>query len=130
LGTTWNVFDYATDNNGKKIGYDEVFTYPTVNGAIDTIEWEGWREAVVDSMYLATLLTTIEKAKTKNIDITNAQNFIDELKIKDLDSEDFESIRENITTQILSLNTQINQNSSPQEEESGVFDTISKALGF
>jgi hypothetical protein len=130
LGTTWNVFDYATDNNGKKIGYDEVFTYPTVNGAIDTIEWEGWRESIVDSMYLTTLLTTIEKAKTKNIDITNAQNFIDELKIKDLDSEDFEGIRENITTQILSLNTQINQNSSPQEEESGVFDTISKALGF
>jgi hypothetical protein len=76
------------------------------------------------------LLTTIEKAKTKNIDITNAQNFIDDLKIKDLDSEDFESIREDITTQILSLNTQINQNSSPQEEESGVFDSISKALGF
>ncbi|KIM03183.1 MAG: hypothetical protein KN64_12920 [Sulfurovum sp. AS07-7] len=130
LGTTWNVFDYAIDSNSKKIGYDEVFTYPTVNGAIDTIEWEGWRESVTDSMYLATLLTTIEKAKTKNIDITNAQNFIDELKIKDLDSEDFESIREDITTQILSLNTQINQNSSPQEEESGIFDTISKALGF
>lgn len=108
LGTTWNVFDYEVDESGKMIGYDEVFTYPTVNGAIDTIEWEGWRESITDSMYLATLLSFIDKAKTKNIDINNAQNFIDELKIKDLDSEDFESIREDMIAHILFLNEQMN----------------------
>jgi len=108
LGTTWNVFDYEVDENGNMIGYDEAFTYPTINGAIDTIEWEGWRESVTDSMYLATLLSFIDKANAKNINTSNAQNFIDELKIKDLDSEDFETIRENMIAHIFFLNEQMN----------------------
>jgi hypothetical protein len=103
LGTTWNVFDYEIDENGKVMGYDEVFTYPTINGVIDTIEWEGWRESITDSMYLATLLLFIDKANAKNINTSNAQNFINELKIKDLDREDFEMIREDMITHILFL---------------------------
>jgi hypothetical protein len=108
LGTTWNVFDYEVDNNGKMIGYDEVFTYPTMDGVIDTIEWEGWRESITDSMYLATLLSFIDKGNAKNINTSNAQNFIDELKIKDLDREDFETVREDMIAHILFLNEQMN----------------------
>jgi len=53
----WNDFD---------IGYfparDHVFAYPTINGVVDTIQWEGFREAVDDVRYLTTLEKAIERA--------------------------------------------------------------------
>lgn len=48
----WNDFD--ADNY-----YDHVFAYPTSNGVVDTIQWEGFREAVDDMRYVATLQSTI-----------------------------------------------------------------------
>ncbi|MEI7759207.1 MAG: hypothetical protein WCJ67_00385 [Thermoleophilia bacterium] len=44
----WNDFDSSQY-------YDHLFTYPTTTGAIDTVQWEGFREAVDDTRYLATL---------------------------------------------------------------------------
>lgn len=49
FGHIWNDFD---DNNYR----DHVFAYPTSNGVIDTIQWEGFREAVDDVRYLTTLI--------------------------------------------------------------------------
>lgn len=46
----WNDFDLS----GSR---DHNFTYPTVNGVIDTVAWEGFREAVDDDRYLTTLTT-------------------------------------------------------------------------
>lgn len=51
----WNDFD----NAGY---YDHVFAYPTTNGVIDTIQWEGFREAVDDTRYLATLKTLMQSS--------------------------------------------------------------------
>ena len=48
-GQIWNDFD-------NKRNRDHVFAYPTSNGVIDTIQWEGWREGVDDTRYLATLI--------------------------------------------------------------------------
>jgi hypothetical protein len=49
FGHIWNDFD--------DIHYrDHVFAYPTSNGVIDTIQWEGWREGVDDTRYLASLI--------------------------------------------------------------------------
>ncbi len=45
----WNDFDHA-------VYRDHVFTYPTRDGVIDTIAWEGFREGVDDVRYLSTLL--------------------------------------------------------------------------
>jgi hypothetical protein len=56
FGNIWNDFDFSTVR-------DHVFAYPTVDGVIDTIAWEGHREAVDDLRYLATLLKAIEQAK-------------------------------------------------------------------
>jgi len=39
---------------------DHVFAYPTVDGVIDTIQWEGFREGVDDVRYLTTLLKVIK----------------------------------------------------------------------
>ncbi|MDP7396455.1 MAG: hypothetical protein QGF67_11610 [Lentisphaeria bacterium] len=51
---------YADDDANWR---DYVFAYPTVDGVIDTIQWEGFREGVDDVRYLTTLLKEIERAK-------------------------------------------------------------------
>lgn len=52
----WNDFDDKTYR-------DHNFTYPTVNGVVDTIAWEGFREAVDDVRYVTTLEQAIREAK-------------------------------------------------------------------
>ncbi len=48
FGHIWNDFDHSTYR-------DHVFAYPTSNGVIDTVQWEGFREAIDDVRYLTTL---------------------------------------------------------------------------
>jgi PKD repeat protein len=49
-GNIWNDFDDVSSHYR-----DHVFAYPASNGVIDTIQWEGFREGVDDTRYLATL---------------------------------------------------------------------------
>lgn len=53
FGSIWNDFDHARYR-------DEVFAYPTVNGVIDTLAWEGYREGIDDLRYLTTLEIAVE----------------------------------------------------------------------
>ncbi len=53
FGHVWNDFDSDRYR-------DHNFTYPTVNGVIDTVQWEGFREASDDTRYMATLLAAID----------------------------------------------------------------------
>jgi hypothetical protein len=53
-GHIWNDYDSVADHYR-----DHVFAYPTSNGVIDTIQWEGFREGVDDTRYLATLNSTM-----------------------------------------------------------------------
>lgn len=48
LGFIWDDFDHPDFR-------DHVFAYPTLDGVIDTVAWEGFREAVDDSRYIALL---------------------------------------------------------------------------
>jgi len=57
FGHVWNDFDDPTYR-------DHVFAYPTLDGVIDTIQWEGFREGVDDVRYLTTLAERIKEAKT------------------------------------------------------------------
>jgi hypothetical protein len=67
----WNDFD---DNKYR----DHVFAYPTVNGVIDTIQFEGFREGIDDVRYLTTLASAIKKASSSKLDeAAEAQNWID-----------------------------------------------------
>lgn len=50
FGHIWNDFDH---NKYK----DHAFTYPITDGIIDTVQWEGFREAVDDVKYLSTLIS-------------------------------------------------------------------------
>jgi len=121
-GVSWNVFDYndVYGDGSKKSFYDESFTYPATNGAINTIEWEGWRESVIDTSYLSTLLEFIEKAKSEGKDTSVAQAFVNELKVKNLDNENMNTIREEMIDNILSL-----QSTTIQNQEEGIFSSIS-----
>jgi len=53
--SSWNDFNAP--------GKAYCFVYPTVNGVVDTIAWEGYREAIDDIRYGTTLKLLIEKAK-------------------------------------------------------------------
>ncbi|MEA3403030.1 MAG: sugar-binding protein [Armatimonadota bacterium] len=53
----WNDFDNSSYR-------DHTMAYPTVNGIIDTVEWEGFREAVDDVRYLTTLIEAVEEAES------------------------------------------------------------------
>lgn len=55
----WNDFDDG----------DLCFAYPTVNGVVGTIQWEGFREAVDDVRYLTTLQRAISSAPAAKKDI-------------------------------------------------------------
>jgi len=82
-GTIWNDF-----NNPKYRNHN--FTYPTVDGVIDTVQWEGYREAVDDVRYVTTLLNAIEEGKqSANREITaialGAQQYLAELDVRKAD---------------------------------------------
>lgn len=95
----WDDFDDAESEYR-----DHVFAYPTVNGVIDTIEWEGWREGVDDIRYLTTLLESIKKAKSEGKDTSNVEKWIVDLKNSNLTEQDLGAIRTTMVKYILSLN--------------------------
>ncbi len=55
FGHIWNDYDHPHYR-------DHNFTYPTINGVVDTIQWEGFREGVDDVRYVTTLEQAIEQA--------------------------------------------------------------------
>jgi hypothetical protein len=89
----WNDFDDSGTVIGGTTSYfrDHVFAYPTSNGVIDTIEWEGWREGVDDTRYLATLI------KKEGSD-TTARSIVSASLSQ---GEDMAIIREKIIEQII-----------------------------
>ena len=93
FGHVWNDFDSPKYR-------DHVMAYPTTNGVIDTLQWEGYREGVDDTRYLATLLHTIENAapgRRKSADA--ARGWLNEV---DIDG-DLDAIRAEMIVWILKL---------------------------
>jgi len=67
----WNDFDDT--------GYrDHCFTYPTEQGPIATIQWEGFREAVDDMRHLRTLEEAVETAHDSD-DARRAREWIGQI---------------------------------------------------
>lgn len=96
FGNIWNDFDHV-------VYRDHNLTYPTVDGVIDTIAWEGYREAVNDVRYLTTLLTAIRQAKdrhTHDADIAKAEAFLRDM---DVLNGDLDTLRTQIVQHILKL---------------------------
>ncbi len=89
-----NIWDDSDTHN-----WDYVYAYPTVDGVLDTLEWEGWREAVDDIRYLTTLLEAIEQAKAKGGEqkklAEQADRWVKELR-SDVDAKTFYANSANI----------------------------------
>ena len=72
FGEIWNDFD----NNPKAPQYrDHVFAYPTTDGVLDTIQWEGYREAVDDIRYLSTLIA-LDKTRSKDQILESSRSIV------------------------------------------------------
>jgi hypothetical protein len=91
FGHIWNDFDDKTYR-------DHVFAYPTVNGVVDTVEWEGFREAVEDVRYAATLEQAIRAAPPGKAGIAKqAREWLDTV---DPASADLYTVREKMVAWI------------------------------
>ena len=102
FGATWNDFDHRTFRA-------HTIAYPTANGVIDTIAWEGYREGVDDVRYVTTLEHAIAEAR-KSEDRTlkqkadAAEEFLEHLKSEQvIETENLDSLRQQIIEQILKL---------------------------
>ena len=71
FGHVWNDFDSDRYR-------DHNFAYPTVDGLVTTVQFEGYREAADDLRYLATLLKAIDECDDANVKAA-AQKWVDEL---------------------------------------------------
>ncbi len=92
----WNDFDNASYR-------DHTMAYPTVNGVVGTVQWEGFREAVDDVRYLTTLLEAIETAKSAGGDRAAEARRAEEW-VGAIDPEgDLELVRREIIERILAL---------------------------
>jgi hypothetical protein len=97
-GHTWNDFD-------GRLWRDHNLTYPTVNGVIDTIAWEGYREAMDDIRYGTTLKEYIAKAKKsgntrKHRLAVQAEKWLEKA---DVNKRDLDTVRLQIINWILKL---------------------------
>jgi hypothetical protein len=97
-GNIWNDFD----------GHyrDENLTYPTIDGVIDTIAWEGYREAVDDARYLTALEDEIKKARKKREKIKaveKAEKYVENLKRDDFYKINLNEMRAKAAKHIINL---------------------------
>ena len=103
----WNDFDHPRYR-------DHNFTYPTVDGVIDTLAWEGFREGVDDVRYLATLQKAIRDAQSSGrhaLAVRAARAWIDNLD----PAGDLDALRSQMISLILELR---GQRSEPPQEGS------------
>ena len=89
----WNDYDDPGWVEGSVTYHyrDHVFAYPTSSGVIDTLQWEGWREGVDDTRYVASLI------KKDGSDASATALIAGSL----LKGEDMATIREKVIEQIL-----------------------------
>ncbi len=94
----WNDFDTKTTESARR---EETFTYPTHDGVIGTIEWEGYRTAINDTRYLSTLLNIRDQKEANGEDVSALDAWI-----ANLDYEgDLYDLREQIINKILYLSS-------------------------
>ncbi len=104
LPNAWN--DFSRGDNYKQHN----MVYPTTNGVIDTLQWEGYREGVDDLRYLATLLRAIKKAgsspaRRAATALGRAKAFVHDLKNTDVNvtRADMDELRLQIISHLLAL---------------------------
>ena len=103
---TWNEFSHMTNIRWR----EHNMVYPTADGVIDTVQWEGHREGIDDVRYLTLLLNEMKRLGSAN-DAKAAEAlkavkaFLKELKAGDVnkDVKDMDALRARIVEHILAL---------------------------
>ena len=95
FGSAWNDFDHA-------IYRDHNFVYPTVNGVVDTLQWEGLREGINDVRYLSTLMAMIEQSDNQSL-VNEASAWLARLKEQPLARLDLDRVRAQFVGYILAF---------------------------
>lgn len=86
-GSPWNDFD------GRY--RDHMFVYPTMDGVIDTLAWEGFREGVDDVRYISTLvhrLNELRSCASTTAPFRAAEQHLSSLKARTLGALDDERL--------------------------------------
>ena len=99
MGFIWNDIDHSRWR-------DHVFAYPTVDGVIDTLAWEGFREGVDDVRYITTLEKSLATIKSSRLEdkhgiILEADKFLEDLK--GYTGVDIDGMRRRIVSYIIQL---------------------------
>ena len=100
MGSPWNDFD------GAGTYRDFMMTYPGVEGPIDTVQWEGYREANDDLRYMATLEEALAKAREegRHTDIVaEVDAWFANKHERPINGDNLDAVRERIVQYILRL---------------------------
>ena len=117
------IYVYRHSNGNSYNDFDQSarelsFAYPTIDGVIDTVVWEGYREGIDDVRYLTTLTKAIKIAKRSTDDKVNkiavdAEGYLETLEVE---QRNLDTIRREMIDYLLKLqgsyieNTQVLQN--------------------
>ena len=82
------------------------FVYPTTNGIVGTIQFEGFREGVNDIRYVTKLEMAIVDARQRGIDTTSAEAYLNSLHSSQLSSLNLDTVRNDIINHIIILEGQ------------------------
>ena len=95
----FEAFGHPWDDFDSRDYRDHNLVYPTANGVIDTVAWEGYREAVDDIRYACTLALAIGENPT-HPQAAAAQAFLDSITGEEAD---LDALRKEIIGWILKL---------------------------
>jgi hypothetical protein len=96
----WNDFDHSYYRRHN-------FVYPTADGFVPTIAWDGYREALDDVRYATALRQAVDRAKKKNPDpklVEKAERLLRDIAEKSA-TIDLELARKEIIQLILELDS-------------------------
>ena len=102
MGVNWRGWaEFANPSEYRP----HMMVYPTVDGVIDTLQWEGYREGVDDVRYVTTLQDAIERAKRsekpeKRERAARADAYLANLQVE---NRNLDTIRLEVIKQILDL---------------------------
>jgi len=100
INNLWNDWGWH-DGDWVESGYKQhMFAYPTSNGVVNTVQFEGFREGVNDIRYVHNLELLIDEAEQRGrIDsatLSGIKDYVTSLKNMDLSSADMDSVRDEV----------------------------------
>ncbi len=99
----WSWNDFCINPDGKWYK-QHMMVYPTYDGVIGTLQWEGYREGMNDLRYISTLEKLLKRS-ANNQSAAKAEAFLAELKNGDVyrENTDLDKLRESIIKHIQNL---------------------------